>query len=905
MASPLGSLVVSLEANMAKFIDEMSKASYQADKGTKQIKSSIDGLRSSITSLLELAGGAYVLNRLWEGFKGIVEADRDLLHLAERLGTTAGQLSELQYAAKRSGVDLESFNTGITRFEKNLSAAALANEQADTSILGVGESSNKAAQALRELGLNAGVMAQLPLKDQLFAIAQRLDQLPSETDKVRVGFDLFGRGAANLITMLKQGPEAIQAFIDRGKQLGVVIGDDMAARGASSARALGELKAALQGLGNTAVDLAAPGITKMVDGLTAKIVAARESGTAVNFLNGIMRDLNKVLDEPGLNAIRNGLIGFRIAGLGGAAAGAVAGVAGLRLELQQLANIGNNPFLMALLGVMVAPGGLYGKLIGAGVGGGYGLYRWSMKNAKEYEESEEYQHEYGFEGYETPGDNPTLAEAARKAEQRKRLTTPIPGLYQAMTRAKPSSGGGKGGDLTAAENALQSFIDRMNELTAKGSGDSMAALSAWYQKETDNLQKLTAKMGESAEARTALDNAYWSQAGKLAEDFYLLMAKESGDAYVEIAAQYDKDLKKYQGIAGAKEQLDWIRQQKTFEAQQKIEQETQDLHKSNLSAISQASPYLTDQLAIERQLLNVEIQRGQAELELKLSKMQISQEAKDQLRAEQALADQARRYAQDRKEWQTQGWAGGLKIGATELSNTASSWEAEQIASFIKSAPKDLSTTMAQNFVDTLQGKKTDFETLGYSMAQSMIQKMYEGLLNRIIPALADGVANIFTNAGGGSGGGGLGGWLSSLFGGGDKFSGYGVTGADAQGNAYYHGVHAFAKGGLVHRPTLFAMANGLGLMGEAGPEAVMPLTRTAGGDLGVKTVGGAGGGTPTVLTINIINQGQPVSAKGQMNSNGELDLYIEQVVANGLSKPGLISKTMTQTYSISPGGKR
>jgi tape measure domain-containing protein len=44
-----------------------------------------------------------------------------------------------------------------------------------------------------------------------------------------------------------------------------------------------------------------------------------------------------------------------------------------------------------------------------------------------------------------------------------------------------------------------------------------------------------------------------------------------------------------------------------------------------------------------------------------------------------------------------------------------------------------------------------------------------------------------------------------------------------------------FAKGGIVGEPTIFPLANGTGLMGEAGPEAIMPLKRGPGGRLGVE----------------------------------------------------------------------
>lgn len=62
----------------------------------------------------------------------------------------------------------------------------------------------------------------------------------------------------------------------------------------------------------------------------------------------------------------------------------------------------------------------------------------------------------------------------------------------------------------------------------------------------------------------------------------------------------------------------------------------------------------------------------------------------------------------------------------------------------------------------------------------------------------------------------------------------------NANGNAFSQGqVMPFAKGGVVTQATTFPMKHGTGLMGEAGPEAIMPLTRGADGRLGVQAAGG------------------------------------------------------------------
>ncbi len=66
-----------------------------------------------------------------------------------------------------------------------------------------------------------------------------------------------------------------------------------------------------------------------------------------------------------------------------------------------------------------------------------------------------------------------------------------------------------------------------------------------------------------------------------------------------------------------------------------------------------------------------------------------------------------------------------------------------------------------------------------------------------------------------------------------------------ADGAAFTQGrVMPFAKGGVLSGPVAFPMRGGMGLMGEAGPEAIMPLARGADGKLGVRS---AGGGSVTV----------------------------------------------------------
>ena len=84
-------------------------------------------------------------------------------------------------------------------------------------------------------------------------------------------------------------------------------------------------------------------------------------------------------------------------------------------------------------------------------------------------------------------------------------------------------------------------------------------------------------------------------------------------------------------------------------------------------------------------------------------------------------------------------------------------------------------------------------------------------------------------------------------------FLGNGIT-LKANGGAYgSNGIQFFADGGILGGPGMFRHAGGLGVAGEAGPEAIMPLSRGPNGKLGVYNFGGGGGGA-TIINNVVVN---------------------------------------------------
>jgi phage-related minor tail protein len=149
----------------------------------------------------------------------------------------------------------------------------------------------------------------------------------------------------------------------------------------------------------------------------------------------------------------------------------------------------------------------------------------------------------------------------------------------------------------------------------------------------------------------------------------------------------------------------------------------------------------------------------------------------------------------------------------------------------------DLGANLGSSFASAFQGmadQLTDFVTTGKASFGDFARSVLKDLSNILIKFALFQTLKAIVPSG-------------SAFG---KFLGFADGAAFAQ-----NGIQPFARGGIVDRPTLFPFANGTGLMGEAGPEAIIPLKRGRDGKLGVA---GGGGGTTNVV-VNVDASGSSV----------------------------------------------
>jgi len=181
--------------------------------------------------------------------------------------------------------------------------------------------------------------------------------------------------------------------------------------------------------------------------------------------------------------------------------------------------------------------------------------------------------------------------------------------------------------------------------------------------------------------------------------------------------------------------------------------------------------------------------------------------------------------------------------------------EEEQIAN-IQSVANTMKSSMSDAFMSMIEGTKS-FKDSMKDMARAVIKQLLEVL---VVQKLV-GSFNATTGVGSGIVG--------------------AVMGAfQADGGAWQGGsqIKAYANGGVVGGPTYFPMSGGkTGLMGEAGPEAIMPLKRGANGKLGVQMEGGGGDNV-------VINQSFNFQANG--------DDSVKKLIAQAAPKIAQMTKS-------------
>ena len=211
------------------------------------------------------------------------------------------------------------------------------------------------------------------------------------------------------------------------------------------------------------------------------------------------------------------------------------------------------------------------------------------------------------------------------------------------------------------------------------------------------------------------------------------------------------------------------------------------------------------------------------------------------------------------KEERGEDWLGGIRDGVNKYAKSMGTLR-EQMADMVGNTFDTLGNTLG-DFVAT---GKANFRDMTVSILQDLSKIFIRMATMRLVSSFAGG---------------------SGMF---------------ANGGAFDDGLQFFASGGVftnqvVSRPTMFAHGGGFGVMGEAGPEAIMPLTRAPNGKLGVAAQGGSGVQNNVNISVSISQTGNAESDSKADSEQGRriarmLDGKIIEVLARESRPGGMLS---------------
>lgn len=253
------------------FLDKTKKGLGSLSKNIKGVASSVFSLKTAFVGLAGASAMGFVIKRS-------LDATDALGKTADKIGVTTEELASMRYAAKLTGVETNTMDMALQRFTRRAAEAAL----------GTGEAKN----ALKELGIDARKIADMPLTDQMMALSDAFADF-SEADQVRLAMRLFDSEGVALVNTLALGSDGLREMISEAELLGLTLSRE-AVLGAEKANdAFTKLGSLFKGVTDNIVVGLAPAITALTTYLTDKFITSIQDsdGSVAKFGNTMATNL--------------------------------------------------------------------------------------------------------------------------------------------------------------------------------------------------------------------------------------------------------------------------------------------------------------------------------------------------------------------------------------------------------------------------------------------------------------------------------------------------------------------------------------------------------------------------------------------------------------------------------------
>lgn len=262
----LASLVVSLEANVARFESDLNKAEFMAKKAMDTIGNVSETAMKAVKGAVTAMAAAYTFDAFADGIKGAIESAGELDQMAKKTGATVEALSGLKSAAKLSGTSLEEVGGGLQKLSKAMFEAAGGSQKQSDLFKSLGVEVTDSSGKLRDSG------------EVMLDLAKKLDSMDSSTQAVATAQMLLGKRGAELLPFMQDLAEI--------GELNAKVTSEMAAEADMYEKNLVRLEGRKKSLYNTIASALLPVMRDFTDALLA-------SGSMTERLNDTAKQLKQ------------------------------------------------------------------------------------------------------------------------------------------------------------------------------------------------------------------------------------------------------------------------------------------------------------------------------------------------------------------------------------------------------------------------------------------------------------------------------------------------------------------------------------------------------------------------------------------------------------------------------------
>lgn len=235
----IGSLVVKIAGDSSQLMGALDEAARGTESFSKRS-------RKAINDFGKVAAGAFIAVGVAAAaaYKNQAAEIDALAKTADKLGIGVKQLQAMRFAAEQTGVSAGTMDTALQRMTRRVAEAA--------------QGTGTASKALKELGLDAEALKKLAPDESFAEIAEAMDSVASQGDRVRLAMSIFDTEGVALVNTMNGGRDAINGFKNEAELLGLTLSRVDAAKVEAANDSIGRINAMMDGATKSATAEFAP-----------------------------------------------------------------------------------------------------------------------------------------------------------------------------------------------------------------------------------------------------------------------------------------------------------------------------------------------------------------------------------------------------------------------------------------------------------------------------------------------------------------------------------------------------------------------------------------------------------------------------------------------------------------------